>query len=415
MTSTPDRRTVAAPTQFGARTVAGHVEIDSLTPRRIKRMLLAAESGDLAAQAELFERMEEKDGELDAHLRIRKEGVARLKFELEPADRSDRARQAAGLCREVTAGIPRLHEALFDLLDAVPKGFSVLEIEWGTAARRWHPAGLRYRPQRWFEVADDGDSLLLRAEDGTARPFNPLNFIVHRVQARSGFCGRTGLLRSCVRAFVVRHFAWKDWMAFAEVYGMPPRIGWLRQDVPWDSDEARELWQAVRALGMDAAALVREGNRIEMLDTRGSGEGAIFERIIDRAGREMTLAVLGQLLTSGGEKGGSHALGRVHNEVRWDLIEADALALGQTLTEQLLTPIVRLNMGPRHPVPRWRFAAERPADLGELASVVRTLEQAGLAIPAEWAYRKFGIPKPAAGEPVLGRPAPETHTSALEA
>lgn len=404
MTDKPNKETIAEATAFGARTIVGHVDIDTLTPRRIKRMLLAAESGDLCAQAELFERMEEKDGELDSYLRTRKAGVTHLKFEVQPADRSPAARLAAELCREVMAAIPDLPQAIFDLLDAIPKGFSVVEIDWQTSAQRWRPERLVWRPQRWFKAADDGQTLLLRDDAGQGVELNPLNFIIHRVKARSGFCARTGLLRSCVRAFVVRHFAWKDWMAFAEVYGMPPRIGWLREEVPWDSEEARELWQAVKALGMDAAAVVREGNRIEVLDARSAGDGTVFERILDRASKELTLAILGQLLTTGGEKGGSYALGEVHNQVRWDLIEADALGLAGVLTEQLLRPIVALNLGGDYPVPRWHFEAEKPRDLSELAATVKTLGEAGLAIPAEWVYGKFGIPRPTEGEPVLERP-----------
>jgi len=404
MTTTPDTVLIGEPSaEFGARTIVGHVDIDTLSPRAIKRMLVAAESGDMAAQAELFERMEEKDGELDALLRTRKAGVARLRFDIQPADTSARAARAAEFCRRAMDAIGDLEQAVFDLLDAVPKGFSALEIAWETAADGWRPARLLWRPQRWFTLADDGETLLLRGDAwGKTIPLNPLNWIVHRVKARSGYCARSGLLRSCVRAFVVRHFAWKDWLAFAEVYGMPPRVGWLREGVPWDSDEARELFQAVQAMGMDAAAVVREGNRIDVLDSRGAGEGEIFDRLIERAGREMTLAVLGQTLTSGGERGGSYALGEVHNQVRWDLIEADALSLGRTLTAQLLRPLVLLNLGEDYPVPRWRFNTEKPEDLGKLAQTVRTLSEAGLPIPADWAYEKFGIPKPAEGEPTFG-------------
>jgi phage gp29-like protein len=401
MTSTPNSQLQATASPFGARTVVGHLDIDSLTPRRIKCMLVEAESGDLAAQAELFERMEEKDGELDAHLRTRKSGVARLKFDIQPADDSRDAATAAALCRKAVSAIPNMHQAIFDLLDAVPKGFSVLEIGWHTDKRSWLPTELHWRPQRWFGLADDGRSLELRNAAGQAEPINPLNFIIHQVSARSGFSARTGLLRSCVRAFIVRHFAWKDWMAFAEVYGMPPRIGRLREDVAWDSDEARQLWTAVRALGMDAAAVVREGNSIDVLETR-SGEGSIFESIIDRAGRELTLCILGQLLTSGGDKGGSFSLGRIHNQVRWDLVESDATALAQTLTAQLLTPIVQLNLGADAPVPQWRFAADPPDDLTQLSETIRNLSQAGLSIPSRWVYGKFGIPQPTNNEPTLG-------------
>jgi len=401
MTSKPNSSLQATASAFGARTIVGHVDIDSLSPRRIKAMLVEAESGDLAAQAELFERMEEKDGELDAHLRTRKSGVARLKFDIQPADDSESAATAAALCRKTIAAIPNMHQAIFDLLDAVPKGFSVLETAWRTDKNLWAPTQLHWRPQRWFTIADDGRSLELRNATGQSEAINPLNFIIHRVSARSGFSARTGLLRSCVRAFIVRHFAWKDWMAFAEVYGMPPRIGRLREDVAWDSDEARQLWQAVRALGMDAAAVVREGNNIEVLETR-SGEGAIFERIIDRAGRELTLCILGQLLTSGGDKGGSFALGRIHNQVRWDLVESDATALAQTLTSQLLAPIVQLNLGADAPIPQWRFASDQPDDLAQLSETIKNLSHAGLPIPAQWVYGKFGIPQPTNNEPTLG-------------
>jgi len=401
MSERPERGPVAERQDFGPRTVVGHVDIDTLTPRRIKNMLLEAETGDLASQAELFERMEEKDGELDAHLRTRKSGVSSLAWQILPAGESAEAAEAAELCGELVGLIPELKQAIFDLMDAVPKGLSVLEIEWETAARRWRPARLLWRPQRWFRLAEDGETLLLRERDGgTELP--PLNFIVHRVKARSGFPARTSLLRSCVRAFVVRHLSWKDWMSFAEVYGMPPRIGRLREGVPWDSGEARELWDAVRALGMDAAAVVREGNQIEVLDTRSMGEGEVFQRILERAGRELTLAILGQTLTSGGEGGGSYALGRVHHLVRRDLVESDALALQDTLTQQLLAPVVRLNLGPAAPVPQWHFVIEEPRDLAQLATTIKTLAEAGLAIPSKWVYQRFGIPEPTAGEALLG-------------
>ena len=403
MSNRPNKSIVAGPQEFGPRSVTSEVDIDTLTPRRIKNMLLEAESGDLASQAALFEKMEEKDGELDAHLRTRKSGVASLAYDILPADESQAAADAAALCREAVDEIPDVKQAVFDLLDAIPKGFSALEIEWAIGGEQWRPKRLMWRPQRWFTLGEDGETLLLRDAGGTGgSELNPLSFIIHRVKARSGFCARTGLLRSCVRAFVVRHFAWKDWMAFTEVYGMPPRIGRLREGVAWDSDEARQLWEAVRALGMDAAAVVREGNAIEMLETRGAGEGEIFQRILEAAGREMTLSILGQTLTSGGEKGGSYALGKVHNQVRWDLIQSDARALEETLTRQLLSPIARMNLGAQAPVPRWHTALEEPRDLAEMAGTIKTLSEAGLPIPSKWVYQRFGIPEPAPEEPVLG-------------
>ena len=246
MPETPDRNLQAEPDRDGgARSVVRHVDVDTLSPRRIKALLQEAEAGDIAAQAALFEKMEEKDGELDCYLRTRKRGVCRLDHHVQPADNSDRAAEAAEMCRDMLNQLDNLPGALFDLLDAVAKGFSALEIDWRTEADRWLPRRLIWRPQRWFTLDEDARTLMLRDGGGEARELNPLNFLIHRVSARSGFQARSGLLRSCVRAFIVRHVSWKDWMSFAEVYGMPPRIGRLREGVPWDSEEARELWKAV--------------------------------------------------------------------------------------------------------------------------------------------------------------------------
>ena len=62
MNQRPDTWPVAEPEQFGPRTVISHVDVDTLSPRQIRRMLLEAETGELASQAALFEKMEEKDG-----------------------------------------------------------------------------------------------------------------------------------------------------------------------------------------------------------------------------------------------------------------------------------------------------------------------------------------------------------------
>jgi len=396
----PETKLQGEAQDWGARVVSNSIDIDTLTPRTYKNLLLEAEGGNISAQAALFERMEEKDGELDGHLRTRKAGVASVGWQIEAADDSPDAERAAEYCRDAVAEISNIEDAIFDLLDAIPKGFAAQEIEWKHSASTWAPLRLIYRPQRWFQLGGDGRTLLLRGQDWEGVALNPLNWILHRVRARSGFDSRTPLLRSLTRAFIVRHFSWKDWMAFAEVYGMPPRIGRLREGVPWDSKEAQQLWSAVQALGMDAAAVVREGDTIEFADTKSAGEGKIFESILDRAGREMTLAILGQLLTSGGEGGGSYALGKVHNQVRWDLLETDARALGATLKAQLLRPLVLLNLGDK-PVPNWAFIVEEPEDLSQLATTIKTLGEAGLRVPAKWAYDKFGIPEPAGDEEVL--------------
>ena len=115
----------------------------------------------------------------------------------------------------------------------------------------------------------------------------------------------------------------------------------------------------------------------------------------------MAIAILGQTLTSGGEQGGSYALGKVHNQVRLDLAETDALALDETITQQIIRPVIELNLGPTVPIPHWRSIIEEPEDLPQLATVVKTLVEAGAQIPHSYVREKFNLPAPEAGEPIL--------------
>jgi phage gp29-like protein len=66
-----------------------------------------------------------------------------------------------------------LETALYDILDAVGKGFSATEIIWDTAGRDWIPRRLMWRDPRWF-MFDwiSGEELLVRTlrDEGPAVP-----------------------------------------------------------------------------------------------------------------------------------------------------------------------------------------------------------------------------------------------------
>jgi len=404
--SKPDKGPIAQPIPSGTRRIESELTGINLAPSQIRAWLLQAETGDIAAQCELFEQMEQRDGELDGHLRTRKNAVASLGHEILAADESSEAEAAAEYARDMMDGITGLRNAIFDLLDAVPKGFAVLEVGWETSASEWRPTTLTWRPQRWFTLGDDGYTLFLKGEKYDEQiPLNPLNFIVHSARARSGFLPNWSLLKSCVRPFVMRQYGVKDWLGFVEVYGMPLRAGYLRDGIPWDSDEAKAFKSALASMGMDMSILLREGNKIEFPSVGVTGEGQVFQSILEFAEKEMTKAVLGQLLTSGGEGGGSYALGQVHNQVRGDLTETDARALDETLTQQLIAPIVRLNKGPNAPCPVWQTALAEPEDLPQLATTIKVLSEAGMPVPISWVREKFNIPEPEGDEPVLKPPA----------
>lgn len=417
MAKTPSKQLAAKVTRFGQRqTHSDLAEAIDLSPSQIRSWLLQAEEGDITAAFNLWEEMEKRDGLLGSHLRTRKMGVLSLPWEIVPPrgmEDDSQAQEMAQYCREIIDDIGSdpppgqplkgIRAGMFDVLDAIGKGFSAVEIDWETDSDEWRPVWLHYRPQRWFSVADDGKTLRLRGKRfGQDEQLNPLNWILHASQAQSGFVKDWPLLRACVRPFVMRHYSIKDWLSFAEIYGIPPRVGRLPEGSSWDDPVRKDMERALSSMGVDMSAVLPHGADIEFPELSGGREGEIFQQIGEKAKDDLTLSILGQLATS--SEGGGWSKDGAQEAVRKDLLESDAQDLDETMTQMLLRPIVRLNHGEDAPVPRWHTVIKEAEDLESLSSVIGNLVEAGAEIPAKYVYEKFEIPAPEDGEDVL-RPA----------
>ena len=58
--------------------------------------------------------------------------------------------KAAAQLDELLQEIPDFEDVLFDVTDAIGKGFACLEIEWHRVERFWLPKTITHRPQSWF-------------------------------------------------------------------------------------------------------------------------------------------------------------------------------------------------------------------------------------------------------------------------
>jgi phage gp29-like protein len=409
----PETAEVAPATLGGWRYYAANTVADLLTPARLMSLLREAEQGNILHQMELFEAMEERDARLSGLFTQRKAGVTSCGFALEPGDDSAQALRARDFCAALLpAGdgkrlgrIQSWSDRLRDLLDAVSKGFSCLEILWETSERQWAPVDLKFRPQRWWTLdLVDRQKLLLRDVSAPlGLPVNPFNFVMHRHNAHSGSLQRGGISLACARPFLVRNYALRDWLQLADLCGIPVRLGELPAGAT--QEDADLMWRALTSLGSAAAGMVPSGGKITFADNaRQANDGELFDKLRERAGGEMDLAILGQMFTSGSGAGGGRGLGfsgQAHENVRFDLVDSDARALDETLNRQFFGPVTLLNFGPETPAPIYRTLAEEPVDLQRLATSVSTLVSVGLRVPANWARKKFGIPEPEDGEEML--------------
>ena len=159
----------------------------------------------------------------------------------------------------------------------------------------------------------------------------------------------------------------KDWVSFAEVYGLPLRLG-KYQPGAGEADKLA-LMQALIQIGADAAGIIPDGTTIDFITTEKSGSIDLYERFARYCDEQISKAILGQTLTSD-SGGGSYAQSKTHNDVRHDLTVADCKALASTLRRDLIRPLCIFNFGENKRIPRIRFDCEESEDLMQTANIL---------------------------------------------
>jgi phage gp29-like protein len=290
------------------------------------------------------------------------------------------------------------------MLDALPKGYSVLELIWDASAGQAMVADLNWVHPKKITFHESLTPRVLTEENPVAgEAMLPFKWIYHRYKARSGYDTRAGIMRVCAWMYLFKNYDVKDWVGFAEVFGKPLRLG--KYDAGASKEDKEALSLAVRSLGADAAGIISKATEIEFVEAKLSGSLNIYQSLADFCDAQMSKAILGQTLTSdSGSKGsGSYALGSVHNEVRGDLTRADAKALSRTISQQLIAPVVGFNFGWDAPMPRYEQRWEEPEDLEAVGRVYQVAADL-IDISQEHVSERFKIPLRKNTEtPLLGR------------
>lgn len=385
---------------------------EGLTPRRLARIFRQANEGDIRSQMELFEEMEEKDTHLFAQLQTRKLAVTGLDYEIQPFSESEEDEEIAAFVADTLSGIEDFDSKLIDMLDAIGKGISLMEIEWDVNEEGRNVIdNLEYIHSKklcWDYRTDE--MLIMTREHPEGIPLPENKFVVHRYKARSGHESRCGLLRVIAWMYLFKNYDIKDWISFCEVFGMPLRLG--KYDLSASEDDKKQLEEALISLGTDAAGIIPSSTIIEFIESNKTTSTTAYEGLARYCDEQISKAVLGQTLTSD-SGGGSYAQSKTHNDVRHDLTVADAKSLAVTIRRDIIKPLVEYNFGPDAEVPILVFDTREAEDLKEVAEVYKILAcDMGLEIPIAHIYKKFGIPAPDDGEEIL-RPNMVTRTHQL--
>lgn len=377
-----------------------------ITADRAAAVLRAAKQGNAEAYLTLAEELEERDLHYASLIQTRKFAVSGEEIEILPGDSSARAKRAAEKFKEDVAELDIFDAMLFDCMDAVAKGYSVIQPHWDVSSGQAQFNQFEWCDPRLFRF-DRVNLRELRLADGTenGRELPPGQFFVHYPRIKTGIRLRGGVAMLATIAHVSKSFTLSSWLAFCEVYGMPLRVANYDPEV-MTQPEIDALKIALANIGHDAAALVPHGASIEILDARrpATGESNIYEGLANYWDAQLSKAILGQTMTT--DDGSSKAQADVHDRVRLDIRRADAKAICATVRKGVIEPWTRFNFGPHVAVPKMRIAVDPPEDLVAFTNaLVPWIEKGGLKVRASEVREKFGLSDPAEapeGEEILG-------------
>lgn len=215
-----------------------------------------------------------------------------------------------------------------------------------------------------------------------------------------------GWMRGAVRAispwWLARNYALRDWARYSERHGMP--VG--KAITPFGADPAaiNKFRADLSQLGQESMLqLPQSGDEqigkydLEWLETTDQAWDG-FQGLITQCNAEITLAILGQNLTSE-VKEGSFAAARIHADVRQAILEADARALSQTIYTQIARPFAAINFGDADlaPITEWDVSPYEDNQVAtqclvSFASAISSLRAAGHKINDVVALaRQFGL------------------------
>lgn len=403
--------TVPVGGQYSRPPFSGHLAF-GIDPQRLGAIVRASDNGSSLEWHILAEEMEELFTHYSSTLAKRRRQVSQLPVTVSAAKSDTDAEKEAfeehvELVRDwLDAEV--LQGALFHVLDGVGKGFSVHELIWeqipgvnGKPGRAW-PSGLTYLPQRFFEFDPlDGKTLLLRSENGFEQ-LVPHKFLVHLHPAKSGNIVRSGIARQVAFIWAYAMFNLKDWALFVQAYGQPIRVG--KYSAGASEADKRVLWQAVRSIAGDVAAIIPDSMNMEFVEVSDRAAGAsIYEKRMDWLNREVSKLLLGG--TAGTEAlHGGHAVGQEHRAAEQDVERFDAGLLNVSINTQIIPAMVAFTFGPQRAYPRLFIGRPEETPLPQFIDGMARLIPLGLRVRQSDILARFQLETPEDDDEIMRVP-----------
>lgn len=387
----------------------------ALTPTAVSAIIREADDGNIHRLVDLGNESRQKDGHLQSLLGTREAALVGIKRVVEPASTeeadivvADFVRTAIGAAVGNGDDTVGFGDLISHLSGGVFYSYAVSEIDWQRNGGWIIPAGFRTVSARRFNFTTADGVLVFHDENsgvptGTGTQLHqqwPDAFIQYQPRVTGDVRAREGLIRVLVWAALFRNWTLTDWLRLAELAWKPWRMGSYKADA--SDKDIDDLYTALENLTSQGVGVFSDRATIEVQwPERGRGGKPDHATLVEFLGHEMSKCVLGQTLTVEAGDRGARSLGEVHDRVRKDLREMDALGVAGAIMRDLVEPLVRLNFGPTVALPVFSFATDDAIDVGAYSRAVEGLVRAGAKLKQTWVRDKIGAPDPEPGDDIL--------------
>ncbi|MGI6295473.1 MAG: phage portal protein family protein [Armatimonadota bacterium] len=348
----------------------------------------------------IYDQMQ-RDAQVQACLTIKKLAVLSHGWEVHPASSEPRDVEIADFVRFALVDMRgSILNVLYNVLDALAKGFSVLEINYhifedGPHKGRVGIASIKAKDPSIFSFDTDeflNVRSLKRTGPGPSQQVLPSDkFVVYSHMPRYESPYGTSDLRAAHKHYWSKDVLTRFMNLYLEKHGSPTAKGSYKRGTPKQAQE--ELLRVLDKIQQQTAIVIPDDVKVELLEAGRSGEAGYLQAI-EWHDKQISRAILCQtLMTDEGVRVGSYALAKVHLDVlkmclhklKRDLEEA-------VMREQVIKRLVDFNFSAKS-YPTFSLGPLEDADVAQLTEVIGKLVDGQVIKPdEEWIRGYLGLP-----------------------
>ena len=398
--------------------------LKNLTPERVEQILRSAIAGSFIAQWELFDLMEDTWPRLKKNLNELKRAVEMVgmvpvaygseKKASPMAERKKDVLYAAMMSMQPrkVADENSWERGLYDMCDAVGKGISVQEILWEvrdlpTLGQVILPRAFQWVYPRHYGYDSQNPDLLLspRGDGSDFIAFPEDKFVIATFKTKTGHLLTSAMLRALATFWIGANFAY-DWaLNLAQIFGLP--IRWATYD-PSNPKLLDEICDMLENMGSAGWGAFPAGTTLELKEAVKDAANNPQTFLMSLADITADILILGQTLTTSQGDRGSQALGKVHNDVRAEVIEYVATWAAEEHNYEFVPALMRLNFGHNDEDPYLVPDIKQQKDKLQMAQTAKILfQEMGVPIGRRYIYDEFDLPEPGPDDDLLELAKPE--------